>query len=205
MMARYLKETSSQTAGPYLHIGLLPLQVGLAPYSQTIGNILTGAASLGERIRIEGEIRDGAGEPLRDGMIEIWQADAAGHYWQPAAGGANHGVAFRGFGRAGTDFASGLYWFETIKPGAVREPNGRTWAPHINVWIAARGINIGLHTRLYFSDETDANAADPLLCSIAPPMRRKTLIALRRREADRIIYRFDIVLQGDGETVFLDL
>jgi len=146
------------------------------------------------------------GTAMRDAMIEIWQADAEGRYWRPAAGGASDGDgAFFGFGRAGTDFANGLYWFESIKPGAVRQPNGRTLAPHVNVWIAARGINIGLHTRLYFSNESDANARDPLLCAIEPALRRKTLIAARRSEADRIIYRFDIVLQGDGETVFLDL
>jgi protocatechuate 3,4-dioxygenase alpha subunit len=205
MVAAYLKETSSQTAGPYLHIGLLPLHVGLQPGGQLIGNILTSGAPLGERIRIEGEIRDGAGAPVCDGVIEIWQADSAGHNWRRAAGEDNGDAAFRGFGRAGTDFASGLYWFETIKPGAVQDPNGRLWAPHVNVWIAARGINIGLHTRLYFSDEEDANALDPLLRSIEPAHRRKTLIAPRRSQAGGIIYRFDIVLQGDGETVFLDL
>ena len=111
----------------------------------------------------------------------------------------------RGWGRAGSDFDSGLVTFETIKPGAITDKAGRKCAPHINVWIVARGINIGLNTRLYFSDEEAANAADPVLNLIEQPVRRKTLIATRSERAGKVVYAFTINLQGPEETVFFDV
>lgn len=134
-------------------------------------------------------------------LIEAWQADANGIY--PHAEDPRHAdcaAGFRGWGRVITDFETGHWGFDTIKPGAVMGRNGRMMAPHINLWIVARGINIGLNTRIYFEDED--NAADPVLGLIEQPQRRETLLA---RKVEPGVYRFDIRLQGDGETVFLDI
>ena len=135
----------------------------------------------GERIRIEGRVLDGTGEPLRDVLIEIWQANAAGNYDHPADRQDKPvDPHFRGWGRAGSDFETGLYAFETVKPGPVVGRKGhRLMAPHVNFWIVARGINIGLNTRMYFADEAEANAADPVLNLIEHPRRRETLMAER--------------------------
>jgi protocatechuate 3,4-dioxygenase alpha subunit len=112
----------------------------------------------------------------------------------------------RGWGRAGSDFQTGLYTFETIKPGPVAGRTGRgTMAPHVSFWIVARGINIGLNTRMYFGDEAEANAADPVLKLIEQESRRATLIAPRTVRYGEPIYTFDIRLQGENETVFLDV
>src|SRR5918911_1677421 len=134
----YLKETPSQTAGPYVHIGLIPRQAGFDVFEKNFGNVLV--------------------------------------------------------------------TFETIKPGPVVGRKGhRPMAPHVNFWIVARGINIGLHTRMYFSDETEANASDPVLNIIEQAARRRTLIAEREERGAEVVYRFDIRLQGEGETVFFDI
>ena len=188
-----LKETPSQTAGPFVHIGTLPAVAGLKTKAPERQNVLARAGALGERIRIEGTIRDGAGALVKDAMIEIWQADANGQY------GSND---FSGWGRAATDFETGLFVFETIKPGATSYRDGRKQAPYISLSIFARGINIHLQTRFYFSDEAAANAADPVLQLVGKPELVATLIA--QRDADRPLYRFDIHLQGDRETVFFD-
>jgi protocatechuate 3,4-dioxygenase alpha subunit len=202
----YLKETASQTAGPYVHIGLIPHQAGFDIFQNNFGNVVAGAATKGERIVIEGRVFDGTGTPVRDALIEIWQANADGRY--------NHladrqkkplDPDFRGWGRTGADFKTGIYTFETVKPGAVIGRHTRMMAPHINVWIVSRGINIGLHTRMYFSDEADANAADPVLNLIEQEERRQTLIAKRTSRDGKTVYLFDIVLQGDNETVFFDV
>ena len=203
----YLKETPSQTAGPYVHIGLIPQQAGFDIFEKNFGNVLVTPETKGERIRIEGRVLDGLGEPLKDVLVEIWQANAAGKYNHQA----DHqdkpiDPSFRGWGRAGSDFQTGLYRFETIKPGPVVGRKGhRPMAPHVNVWIVARGINIGLHTRLYFSDEAEANANDPVLNIIEQEARRQTLIAEREERRAEVVYRFDIRLQGEGETVFFDV
>ena len=203
----YLKETPSQTAGPYVHIGLIPQQAGFDIFEKNFGNVLVTPETKGERIRIEGRVLDGLGEPLKDVLVEIWQANAAGKYNHPA----DHqdkpiDPSFRGWGRAGSDFETGLYRFETIKPGPVVGRKGhRPMAPHVNVWIVARGINIGLNTRMYFSDETEANANDPVLNIIEQEARRQTLIAEREERGAEVVYRFDIRLQGEGETVFFDV
>lgn len=202
-----LRETASQTAGPYVHIGLAPHAAGFEIFENNFGPVLTTPQTKGERIRIEGSVIDGAGAPVRDVLIEIWQANAEGKYHHP--GDRQPGKAldpsFRGWGRACSDFHSGVYRFETIKPGPVMGRNGRPMAPHIAFWIVARGINVGLHTRMYFSDEANANAADPVLSLIESPARRDTLIARRESRDGSTVYRFDIRLQGDGETVFFDI
>ena len=202
----YLKETASQTAGPYVHIGLIPGMAGFDIFEKNFTNILTGPNTKGERITLEGRVLDGTGTPLRDVLLEIWQADAAGRYNHPAdrSPGAIDGD-FRGWGRAGSDFETGLITFETIKPGATVDKTGRKCAPHVNVWIVARGINIGLNTRIYFSDEDAANAADPVLNLIEQPVRRSTLIAKRSERAGKVVYDFTINLQGPDETVFFDV
>lgn len=201
-----LKETASQTAGPYVHIGLAPQQAGFDIFEKNFTNVLAGPATRGERIRIEGRVIDGSGTPLRDVLLEIWQANAAGHYNHPAdRQGKEHDESFRGWGRACSDFETGEYRFETIKPGPAMGRNGREMAPHINFWIVARGINIGLNTRMYFSDEAERNAKDPVLNLIEWEVRRKTLVARREERNGEAVYRFDIRIQGEDETVFFDI
>ena len=204
------RETASQTAGPYVHIGLAPQAAGFDIFAHNFGNVLVDAKTKGERIRIEGRVFDGIGTVLKDVLIEIWQANATGKYAHPADRQAKKKLDphFRGWGRAATDFDSGLYSFETIKPGAVEGRNGRIMAPHVNAWIVARGINIGLNTRIYFSDEAEANGKDAVLNLIEWEQRRKTLVAERQVKKARdgsAVYHFDIRLQGEGETVFFDV
>jgi len=208
-----LRETASQTAGPYVHIGLAPQAAGFDIFENNFGNVLVDADTRGERIRIEGRVFDGIGTVLKDVLIEIWQANAAGKYAHPGdrQPGKELDAHFRGWGRACTDFDSGVYTFDTIKPGPVEGRNGRPMAPHISFWIVARGINIGLNTRMYFSDEADANASDAVLNLIEWEARRATLVAERlggssaRPTDGPTTYRFDIRLQGNGETVFFDV
>ena len=202
----YLKETASQTAGPYVHIGLAPKQAGFDIFHKNFTNVLAGPKTRGEHIRIEGRVIDGSGTPVRDVLIEIWQANAAGKYNHPADR-QNKPIdkSFRGFGRGCSDFATGVYAFETIKPGPVIGRNKRPMAPHVNFWIVARGINIGLATRMYFFDEAAANAKDPVLNLIEWETRRKTLIAKREMRRGQVVYQFDINLQGPDETVFFDV
>ena len=203
----YLKETPSQTAGPFVHIGLIPKQAGFDIFRNNFGPVLAGPETQGEHIAIEGRVFDGSGAPVRDALIEIWQAGANGRYNHPAdRQPAPADPDFRGWGRAGTDFDTGLYRFDTIKPGRVAGRTGhRPMAPHVNLWIVARGINIGLNTRMYFSDEAEANAEDAVLNLIEPNVRRETLIGKRSVRGKETVYAFDIRLQGEGETVFLDV
>lgn len=197
----YLKETASQTAGPYVHIGLAPGAAGFDIYRQELGRTIAGPDVPGQRIRVEGVVLDGTGAPVRDVLLEVWQADAAGIHPHPEdPRHAEVAPGFRGWGRVITDFDSGLWAFDTIKPGAVMGRNRRLMAPHISFWIVARGINIGLNTRMYFEDED--NSADPVLNLVEQAHRRETLLA---RKVKPGLYRFDIRLQGDGETVFLDI
>jgi protocatechuate 3,4-dioxygenase alpha subunit len=204
----YLPETPSQTSGPYVHIGLIPHQAGFDIFERPFGSTLAGPQTKGERIRIEGRVLDGMGEPCRDILVEIWQANAAGRYNHPDDPQADKALDadFRGWGRAGTDFTTGLFAFETVKPGAVVGRSGpRPMAPHVNIWLAARGINIGLSTRMYFADEPALNEADPVLRMIEPAIRRETLLARRERRDGATVYVFDIRLQGEQETVFFDV
>jgi protocatechuate 3,4-dioxygenase alpha subunit len=202
----YLRETASQTAGPYVHIGLAPGAAGFEIFEQELGRDIAGPNAAGERISVEGIVYDGMDAPIKDVLIEVWQANSAGIYPHPEDSRAAQAEdGFRGWGRVISDFESGLYRFDTIKPGAVMGRGGRMMAPHLNLWIVSRGIHIGLNTRMYFADETDANAADPVLNLIEQAERRKTLIANRQMQGGKPVYRFDIRLQGDGETVFLDI
>jgi protocatechuate 3,4-dioxygenase alpha subunit len=198
-----LKETPSQTAGPYVHIGCVPNFCGIAGvWPEDLGTRLITGDAKGERITIRGRVFDGLGSPLRDALIEIWQADAAGLH---ASANETRGAAdpaFRGWGRSAGDMETGEFAFETVKPGRVTYPDGRLQAPHVTFWIVARGINIGLHTRMYFPDETTANAEDPVLALIEHRSRADTLIAEKQAPGE---YRFDIRLQGERETVFFDI
>lgn len=201
-----LHETPSQTGGPYVHIGLLPKQANIEVFENNFNNQLVKENTLGERIRLEGQVFDGLGLPLRDVLIEIWQADANGVY--PSAADIQGKVVdpnFLGWGRTGADFETGFWSFNTIKPGAVPGRKGTTQAPHIALIIFARGINIGLNTRVYFDDEAEANAQDPVLKGIEWAPRRQTLIAKREERDGEVVYRFDIRIQGEDETVFLDI
>ncbi len=190
-------ETPSQTAGPYVHIGCIPTFAGVeGVYPEDLGLSPIEDGAKGEIITIVGSIYDGTGWAMRDAMLESWQADAAGVY--PGQDGADPKVS--GFCRFAADKDSGEYTLRTVKPGAVKGRNGQVFAPHISVWIVARGINIGLNTRIYFDDED--NSADPLLARIEQRPRVDTLMA---KKTGAGTYRFDIRLQGEGETVFLDL
>lgn len=185
--------TPSQTVGPFFHPTLLRDDVPQ--------HTLATPGFPGERIRIEGRVRDGEGAPTPDAMIEIWQADAEGRYGHPRSG---EDTDFTGFARSGTD-DDGRYWFDTIRPGRAPlhpdEPD-RLQASHICLTIFARGLLHQLHTRLYFEDDP-ANDDDPIL-ALVPENRRGTLLA-RRSDEDRLtIYRLDIILQGEGETVFFN-
>ena len=196
-----LKESPSQTAGPYVHIGLTPNFVGIGGvYGQDLGSTMVNDRTRGERVSLVVTVFDGAGAPLRDALVEIWQAAAEGFYASPAEARGRADPDFTGWGRSAADIESGACTFRTIKPGRVPFPDGRMMAPHISLWIVARGINLGLHTRVYFPDEEEANAADPILAKIEHRARVATLIA--RKDADA--YRFDVHLQGENETVFFD-
>ena len=203
--ANRLRETPSQTAGPYVHIGLIPSQAGLDIFGQDLGRALAGPETSGERIVIEGRILDGAGAACSDVLVELWQANAAGRYDHPAdQQGKPLDPHFHGWGRTGTDFRTGVWRFETVKPGAVAGRHGRPMAPHVNLWLASRGMNIGLSTRMYFPDEAAANAADPVLAIVGHP-RRDTLVARLEHRDGLPAYVFDIHLQGPQETVFFDI
>jgi protocatechuate 3,4-dioxygenase alpha subunit len=169
------------------------------PLTSIAGASLGRSDTEGERVRIEGRVLDGAGKPIDDALVEIWQADAQGRYAHPAdPRGSN--AAFKGFGRMGTGTdPENRFIFDTIKPGSV---DGKQ-APHISVILTMRGMLVHAFTRIYFSDETAANAKDPVLAAV-PPERRDTLIAHRTETPGGIVYRFDIHMQGPKETVFFD-
>jgi protocatechuate 3,4-dioxygenase, alpha subunit len=200
-----LKESPSQTAGPYVHIGLTPnFAEIIGTYEADLGVSLVTPETKGERIVISGRILDGAGSPLTDAVIELWQADAEGRYAQKLVPEQGRVPNFLGWGRQATN-ADGTYRFETIKPGRVAGPDGKPMAPHVTLWIVARGINIGLHTRLYFADEAEANAEDVVLNKIPDPRRRKTLVAAHSQAGGMPFYTLDIRVQGEDETVFFDI
>ncbi len=182
--------TPFQTLGPFFDFGLVIRD----------GEIVCQSAATGRHIAIEGTIRDGAGDPLQDALIEIWQANAAGKYRHPDDSQDRPiDPAFDGFGRVATD-ANGRFAFRTIVPGRVPGPGGTLQAPHLAIGVLARGVLTRLVTRMYFDDEP-SNSDDPIL-ALVPAERRPTLIA-RRTAEDR--YRFDVILQGSGETVFFDV
>jgi len=174
-----LLPTASQTVGPYLHIGLAWLTI----------DRISPAGLPGEYFTIGGQVHDGGGQPVTDALIEIWQANSAGQYGGPG---------FLGFGRMPTD-ADGRFEFQTIKPGAVADPRGGQQAPHLLVSIFMRGLLKRLVTRIYFPDEPQ-NADDFILCRV-PAERRNTLVA---RQVAPGVLRWNVILQGDAETVFFD-
>ncbi|QIE55705.1 protocatechuate 3,4-dioxygenase subunit alpha [Pikeienuella piscinae] len=196
----YLKESPSQTAGPYVHIGCVPNFCGIGGvFPEDLGATMITGEAKGERITIRGTVLDGTGAALKDAMVEIWQADAAGLYNSPEETRGEADPHFTGFGRRAGDYDTGEWRFETIRPGPVPGPGGRMQNPHVTLWIVARGINIGLHTRMYFPE--DDVSADPVLSRIEHRTRVPTLIAKREGAGQ---YRFDIHLQGPDETIFFD-
>jgi protocatechuate 3,4-dioxygenase alpha subunit len=192
--------TPSQTVGPYFKYGLTPN--GAYAWNDAFTNNLLTPDVSGERIRVEGKVFDGDGALVPDCMLEIWQADAQGRFSDPQDKRALPNTSFKGFGRCGTD-ASGAYFFDTIKPGAVPDPDGKPQAPHLLLAVFARGMLLHLYTRLYFDGEA-ANANDPVL-ALVPADRRATLIATRKPGAGSTVYTLDIHLQGDNETVFFEV
>ena len=191
-MADKLIPTPSQTVGPFFHLGLDRPEWG----------DLTRSNPAGEKIAIAGRVLDGDGAAVPDAMIELWQANAAGRYNHPEDRQDDKPLDpnFRGFGRVATD-SEGRFRMVTIKPGPVPGRGNALQAPHINIAIFARGMLIHLYTRIYFADDP-RNAADPLLSSIEDAAVRATLLA---RPAEAGVWHFDIVLQGENETAFLDI
>jgi protocatechuate 3,4-dioxygenase, alpha subunit len=188
MTERTASPTPSQTSGPFLSIGLLDGYLGssLVPEDDP------------RAVRIRGRLLDGNGDPVPDGLVEIWQANTAGRYAHPEDGRDDIPLeeGFLGFGRSGT-VEDGWFEFLTVKPGRVPAPDGALQAPHLVVTVFARGLLKHLVTRLYFPDEVEANAEDPVLLGLEPD-ERQTLVA---RVADDGL-RFDVVLQGDDQTTF---
>lgn len=185
--------TSSQTVGPFFHDCLLR--------QDALRSILATPETAGEHIRVVGRVVDGDGIGVPDAVLEIWQASHYGRYNHPADRRALPlDPAFLGFGRIGTD-ADGMYWFETVKPGSVPFDERRMQAAHICIALFGRGLLNHLFTRLYFADDPEI-ANDPVL-SLMPAERRATLLA--QPAPGDAVYRFDIVLQGTGETVFFNL
>lgn len=186
-----LQTTSSQTVGPYLHIGLAWL----------VTDNLVGPGVAGQPITLGGRIVDGDGAPVTDALVEIWQANSHGRYAHPEDRGTGPlEPGFQGFGRVPTD-ADGAFRFTTIKPGRVPGPDGTLQAPHINVTLFMRGMLRHLVTRIYFPGEP-ANAQDPVLASV-PAARRATLIA-QPVAGNAHALAWNVRLQGEGETVFFD-
>ena len=181
--------SGSQTVVPYLHIGLTWLNTSK----------IAGPGVKGERVTIQGQLLDGDGAGVSDGLVEIWQANAEGKYAHPEDPQKKAlEKGFRGFGRIPTD-AKGTFKFATIKPGRVPGPGGKLQAPHLNVTVFMRGLLKQLSTRIYFPDEA-ANAQDPIL-KLVPAARRGTLVARRKAKG---LLEWNIVLQGKDETVFFD-
>lgn len=182
--------TPSQTIGPFFHDALVDEdRTEIVPPDHP------------EAVRIEGVVYDGAGEPVTDAMVEVWQANAAGRYNHPADDREDLPLdeGFSGFGRSST-VEDGRYSFVTVKPGPVPGPGGRSQAPHVMVSVFARGLLKRVVTRIYFPDEEAANAADPVLSSVEDPDLRETLIAAD----DGGVLRFDIHLQGEKQTAFFE-
>jgi protocatechuate 3,4-dioxygenase alpha subunit len=208
-------QTPSQTVGPYFHYGLpwkggadlvgqseLGARPDLIPTDHYVLNISAPRGMpQGEVIAVAGRVLDGAGNPVPDAMIEIWQANAAGRYASPED--IREDVLldphFIGFGRTATD-KEGVYRFRTIRPGRVPGPEERLQAPHLAVSVLGRGLLKRLATRLYFADG-EGNDEDPIL-ALVPKERRETLIAHQGTDG---VWWLDIVLQGNRETVFFDV
>jgi protocatechuate 3,4-dioxygenase alpha subunit len=184
----HLTATASQTVGPFFRIGLEHLYIAdLAP-----------AAAAGDKVAIHGRVVDGDGKPVNDAIIEIWQADARGRYAHPDDTQDKPATPdFKGFGRVPTD-EHGAFRFTTVKPGSVPGPRGMPQAPHLLVAVFMRGLLKHLLTRVYFPDDPD-NAADPVL-KLVPAERCATLIAMKANDG----LEWNVILQGENETVFFD-
>lgn len=184
--------TPSQTVGPYFSMRL----------AQECENVLT---TREDRIIIEGRVTDGDGNHIEDAFLEIWQAGPSGRYNHPddTRDELNLEPGFTGFGRAKSDFETGEFRFETLKPGLVPDPEGDFQAPHISLIIQGRGMLNAVFTRIYFSDEVEANDDDLVLRRV-PESRRQTLIAELEEGSNPPTYRFDIRMHGEDETVFFD-
>ncbi len=190
-----LPQTTAQTVGPFFHFALMRDAVDELDPEQDAGSPLV----------VTGAVRDGAGDPVDDAMVEIWQADGGGRYRHPADGRVGDvPTDFIGFGRVAST-SDGSFRLTTAMPGTVPGPAGTTvQAPHLNVQVFARGLLDHLSTRIYFPDHPD-NAEDPVLTQV-PADRRNTLVARPAGDESGVpVYRFDIVLQGDDETVFFDV
>jgi protocatechuate 3,4-dioxygenase alpha subunit len=189
----HLVATPSQTVGPFFHVGLAE--------NAMLGR-LAGPHTKGERIVLDIAVFDGDGRPVPDSLIEIWQADADGHYVRPASRDAALAPPeFCGFGRLPTGTDGGCR-FETIRPGRVAGAQDVLQAPHFNVCLFARGLLRQLYTRIYFAG--DAALESDAILQLVPADRRETLLASPAPDAPGR-WRFDIRLQGDRETVFFDL
>jgi protocatechuate 3,4-dioxygenase alpha subunit len=191
-------QTPSQTVGPYFAYGLTATQYGY-DFDQPFDAVLALDAAAGQRIRLEGRVIDGDGNPINDALVEISQPNGEGRY--PQTPEEARAMGFRAFGRVGTGTAEGnRFVFHTVKPGAQAPGE----APHINVIVLMRGLLLHAFTRVYFSDEAEANAKDAVLQSV-PAERRHTLIAERVEQGGAVTYRFDIRMQGTDETAFFDV
>ena len=200
--------TPSQTVGPFFAYGLAPKgrchwdPNGSYSWKETVGDNLITPDATGQKIRIEGCVLDGDGLPVNDAMIEIWQADAQGRYIHARGEKPRPNAKFTGFGRSATD-KDGIFSFDTVKPGGVAGPTGKPQAPHIIVCVFSRGMLRQIYTRLYFPDET-VNNNDPIL-TLVPADRRGTLVAHKEMRGEQPVYRFDIRIQGENETVFFEI
>ncbi|WP_233837070.1 protocatechuate 3,4-dioxygenase subunit alpha [Paraburkholderia sp. ZP32-5] len=192
-----LKQTPSQTVGPYFAYGLCPQQYDF-DYKSLFTHVLADMEAAGEHITIVGQVFDGDGKVVGDAMVEMSQVDSNGHY--PESREEIRKSGFHGFARVGTGTdPQQRFIVETVKPGRANPGE----APHINVILTMRGMLLHTFTRIYFDDEAQANESDAVLAAV-PAERRGTLIA-RRAPGAANVYRFDIHMQGDKETVFFDL
>ena len=197
------KQTPSQTAGPYLHIGFLPKKVGInSSFSRELNNLILSEKTKGTRIEISGKIYDGNNEVLKDALVEIWQVDSNGNYQSILTQNNNYDKNFSNWGRTSCDFNTGLWKFNTIKPGKVQLNKSEILAPHIWLWIVARGINLGLYTCMYFSDENTLNKLDRNLKKLINNNNFHSIFAVN---IEKYKYEFNIYLQGDKETIFFNV
>lgn len=193
-MSERLGQTPSQTVGPYFTLRLF----------REGENVLVDTAADGERIVIEGRVLDGDRNIIEDALLEIWQANSSGRYrHEDDSRDLPLDDGFTGFGRAISDFSTGEYRFETVKPGLVPDVEGAFQAPHVSLIVQGRGMLNPVFTRIYFSDEEEANRDDLILRAV-PGERRRTLIAELSDQGPPKVYRFDVRFQGDDETVFFD-
>lgn len=189
-------QTPSQTVGPFFSIILARDEAEA---------VVAGPDVPGERIVLRGRLLDGAGDPVEDGLLELWQANGAGRYRHPLDRRIDVPLhdGFTGFGRAETDFDTGGWSFTTVRPGPVPGPDGTQQAPHVNLVVQARGMLNPAWTRVYFGDEQAANEADPVLQRV-PAERRPTMVAQPVDGDGPATFALDLWLQGADETVFLD-